>query len=98
MANASDVGARVDGERYCELPEGRRTTYVGGMLDMMEALARHVSADKRAWLDALRRCSGPMVSDTLRKLMDDYMDADASRRQYTAASNFLVALTEKCPS
>lgn len=97
MAKASDLGARVDGKQYRQLPEGHRTTYVVGMLDMIEALAAHVSAHKESKFDAMRRYAGPITSDELRKLMDNYIDADASRQQYTAASNFLAALAEKCP-
>ncbi len=64
---------------------------------MMDILTEYADQEKRSRLDMMRRYARPMAGGELRKLMDDYMDADASRRQYAAASNFLATLTEKCP-
>ena len=79
------------------MPEGHRTTYVVGLIDMVDMLTQHVGQEKKSRLNSLRQYARPLTGDELRKLMDDYMDTDVSHQQYAAASNLLAALAEKCP-
>lgn len=96
------VRGRVDGKKYCELPDGHRTTFVVGMADMLDCLpAALLQYDlvalqlSSASLNKILEFAGKFESDSLRKLFDDYISEDPARQNYMASSNFLAMLISK---
>lgn len=87
---------RVGGQKYSELPEGHRTTFVVGMCDMLEFASLYASQDNKPRLDAVLDFAGKYSSGDLRKLFDNYISADASRLKHGAAANFFNALSVGC--
>lgn len=94
--NLPGIGARAEGKRYCELPEGHRTTFVAGMCDMLAYTAQYVAPEHRERFSSMLRYEREFETDTLRRKFDEYMGSNPTRLQYAAASCFFSALNEWC--
>ena len=95
MNKSSEFDMHVDGGAYVALPEAHRTTFVVGMVDMMEKMSVYIRPDIEQQTKAVRFCAHSLSGAELRQMLDDYMGADRSRDAYSAASNFICALVEK---
>ena len=83
---------RLDGNQYIALPDVQRTAVVVGMVEMLEYTATRLTPDTRKLTDALRLHARQFESGQLRLLLDDYVNADASRLEHAIAGSFLDAL------
>lgn len=95
IADPRKTQGRVDGKRYCELPEGHRTTLVVGMMDMLERLADYLGPKERAAFEPLLQYASQLTSGDLRELFDKYMSEDSTGQTCAIASNFLSMLIAK---
>ncbi|MGE0254280.1 MAG: hypothetical protein AB7N54_08250 [Alphaproteobacteria bacterium] len=86
----------INGAEYLDMEDYDRTTYVMGLIDMLEEMGRanHTVAD---FLNRVVRCTGHMNGDQLRDFVDTYMASDRSLEQYSMASNVSGALNTRCP-
>ncbi len=96
MAGKPEVRGRVKGSKYLTLPDGHRTTLVAGMADMLNMYEMFASGQDRVRLDAMLKFSNSYESDALRKLFDEYMNADGKRQDFLIAGCFVAALQEWC--
>jgi hypothetical protein len=92
---ATTTQGRVDGRRYCELPEGHRTTLVVGMLDMLERMADYFGTKERATLEPLLEYARRFESGEIREIFDEYMQSDPSHQRLAIASLLLSMLMDK---
>jgi hypothetical protein len=86
---------RVDGRRYCELPENHRTTLVVGMLDMLERMADYLGPKERAAFEPMLQYASQLTSGDLREIFDKYMKDDPTGQTCAIASNLLSMLISK---
>jgi hypothetical protein len=93
-----DFGMRVDNETYLGLPEGHRTTYVVGLIDMLDWVGPYLVPERKATAERLLRFARPLRSEELGKMLDSYVKADAARNRFAASSSFVAALKEKMAS
>ncbi|MEI9997348.1 MAG: hypothetical protein WDM91_22325 [Rhizomicrobium sp.] len=92
----SEVRGTVTGRMYRELPEGHRTTFVVGMLDMLGVAYLYVAPEHKPRIDAVLRYVIGYENDALRQRFDGYMNAGDERQTLGAAGCFLTALNEWC--
>jgi hypothetical protein len=96
VAEATKTQGRVNGQRYCELLEGHRTTLVVGMLDMFERMADYLGSKERAAFEPMLQYARQFKSGEIRETFDEYMDGGDPRQLSCAiSSNFLSMLIVK---
>jgi hypothetical protein len=94
-SEASSTQGRVDGRRYCELPEGHRTTLVVGMLDMFERMADYLGSRERAAFEPMLEYARGFESGKMRQMFDEYMRSDPTSKSCAISSNLLSMLIVK---
>lgn len=83
---------RVNAQRLQELPEGHRTTYVVGVIDMMHCSTKYMEGHtKEAWLKLLSTIDD-FESGDVRRQFDEYLAESDDNGRYGAASSFLAML------
>ena len=90
------MGGRLDCQRYRDLPEEYRTTFVVGMIEMLAGLDSHFDAGAQAAVGPLLTQTRLLTGNDLRLEFDRYLDEGRNREQNgAAASSFLAMLLEK---
>ena len=96
MKNKSGIYGTVTGKMYCELPEGHRTTFIVGMIDMLGVAHLYVAPEHKARFDATFRYLHGYENDSLRRRFDDYLSAHLHLVEFGIASTFFAAVNEWC--
>lgn len=89
--------ARVNARQFMELPDGHRTTFVVGMIDMWYRLTEYMPDDLKFSFDRLMNEIDHMNSGDARREFDRYlaeMEVEPGK-SYTIASCFISFLLEK---
>ena len=90
------IRGTVTGKMFYELPEGHRTTFVVGMVDMLGFAYLYVAAEHKPRIDAILDYLRGYENGALRQRFDEYMSAREDRLTFGAASCFFAALNEWC--
>lgn len=96
MGTKPEIRGTVTGQMYCDLPDGHRTTFVVGMVDMLGFAYLYAAPEHKPRIDAMLNYSGGRENDALRKRFDTYMSEREDRKTFGAASCFFTALNEWC--
>lgn len=96
VAKKYEISIRINGEKYSAAPEGHRTTFIVGALDMLCFVYLYAAPEHRARIDAMIQYSSKYESDTLRQQFDVFIRQKDERQKQGAANSFFVALNEWC--
>jgi hypothetical protein len=97
MAGSSrEIRLRVSGKKYLEVPDGHRTTFVVGALDMLCFAYLYAAPEHKERSDAMISHAGKYESDALRQKFDSYMSAKSDSENRGAAASLFIALNEWC--
>jgi hypothetical protein len=87
-----DVLISLSGQSYLDAPEGHRTTFVVGALDMFAFLSLYVSAEHRDRFEKIMSFTRNETGGTLRLRLDQFIRAEEFRLTQGAANSFFVGL------
>jgi hypothetical protein len=96
VGSTREIRLRVNGKKYLEVPDGHRTTFVVGALDMLCFAYLYAAPEHKARIDAMVGYAGKYESDALRHKFDDYMRNVKDPENHGAAARLFVALNEWC--
>lgn len=88
------IRLRVNAKKYLEIPEGHRTTFVVGALDMLCFNFLYAAPEQKQRIDAIINCAAQFESDALRQKFDDYVRKLEAPETHGAASRLFIALNE----
>ncbi len=91
-----EVRGTATGRMYCELPEGHRTTFVVGMLDMLGTTYFYAAPEHKPRIDALLGFVVGRENNALRQRFDEYINVREECLSLGVAGCFFTALNEWC--
>jgi hypothetical protein len=91
-----EIRLRINGKKYLEAPDGPRTTFVVGAVDMLCFAFLYAAPEHKSRIDTMINYAGKYESDTLRQKFDAYMRNVKDPENHGAAARLFIALSEWC--